>query len=111
MAQAKPLIAFILAVCLALAGAQPQAYTSDLFPNVFNDIVTDGLETPLQIRAFFYLNLAVFNSWASYHPTAVDVFGRSKFRRPEDEHTVENKNTAIYYAILRLYQASPPEFR
>ncbi|KAI0561546.1 PAP2/haloperoxidase-like protein [Gracilaria domingensis] len=89
---------------------QSQAYTFDLFPNVFNAITTDGLETPIQIRAFFYLNLAVFNAWSNYHPTAVDIFGRSRFKRPASEHTIENKNIAIYYCLFRLYQTSPASF-
>ncbi|KAI0559265.1 PAP2/haloperoxidase-like protein [Gracilaria domingensis] len=54
--------------------------------------------------------MATYNAWASYHPTAVDIFGRSRFRRPANEHTRDNKNLAVLYALFRVYEESPHSF-
>ena len=80
------------------------------YPRVFDGQVADGLETAIQIRALFYLNLAAYNCWANYHPTAVDIFGRDRFKRPVEEHTLNNKNIALFYAQLRIYEGSPSSF-
>lgn len=85
-------------------------YPYVIFPRVFDKITTDGLETPIQIRAYFYINLAAWNAWSNYHPTAVDIFGRSRFKRPASEHTTRNKNVAVMFAQYRLYLASPQSF-
>ena len=85
-------------------------YISLVFPAIFDSILIENIETPIQFRAFVYFNLVTFNAWSSYHPTAVDIFGRSRFRRPQSEHTSQNKNTAIIYGLLRLYESSPQSF-
>lgn len=85
-------------------------YPYVLFPRVFDEIVTDPLETPIQVRAYFYLNLGSYNAWSNYHPTAVDCFGRSKYKRPKSEHTVRNKNIAILFTLWRMYQKFPSSF-
>ncbi|CDF36848.1 PAP2/haloperoxidase-like protein [Chondrus crispus] len=81
-----------------------------VFPEVFDRIVVDGLETPIQFRATTYLNIAAWNAWCNYHPTAADIFNRTRFRRPASEHTRDNKNVAVLYALFRLYEASPVSF-
>lgn len=68
------------------------------------------LETPIQARATFFINLANYNAWCNYHPTAVDIFGRSRFRRPVEDHTLENKNVAAFFSMLRLIESSPESF-
>lgn len=82
-------------------------YTGPIFARVFDPIASVGLETPIQIRCFLYLNLAVWNAWSNYHPTAIDIFGRSRFKRPKSEHTLRNKNIATMFSLYRVYQASP----
>lgn len=80
------------------------------FPRVFDGLTIDSLETPIQFRAILYLHLAAWNAWCNYHPTAADIFGRTRFKRPAAEHTRENKNTASLFAIFRVYEASPNNF-
>ncbi|KAI0563330.1 PAP2/haloperoxidase-like protein [Gracilaria domingensis] len=81
-----------------------------VFARIFDNITIDGLETPVQFRATTYYNFAAWNAWSSYHPTAADIFGRTRFKRPPCEHTFENKNTAVLYSIWRAYEASPQSF-
>lgn len=87
-----------------------QAYAYLAYPQIFDGIVVENLETPIQFRALLYLNLATYNAWSNYHPTAADIFGRTRFKQPSSQFTIENKNTAILYALLRLYEASPQSF-
>eukprot|EP00178_Gracilaria_changii_P003176 TRINITY_DN1464_c0_g1_i1.p1 TRINITY_DN1464_c0_g1~~TRINITY_DN1464_c0_g1_i1.p1 ORF type:complete len:530 (-),score=113.08 TRINITY_DN1464_c0_g1_i1:514-2103(-) len=112
----------LLAAVLAIANAQALNKTENtidressvfafvVFPRVFDLLTIDSLETPVQFRAILYLSMATYNAWTSYHPTAVDIFGRSRFRRPTCEHTRDNKNLAILYALYRVYEASPHSF-
>lgn len=87
-----------------------QAYTTLVYPRIFDSILVDRPETPVQFRALLYLNLANWNAWCNYHPTAADSFGRTRFKRPLSEHTLQNKNTATMYALLRIYESSPQSF-
>lgn len=80
------------------------------FPRVFDGVLVDNLETPVQFRGILYLSFAAWNAWCNYHPTAVDMFGRDKFKRPAEEHTRDNKNVAVLYSLYRVYQASPHSF-
>lgn len=86
------------------------AYSDILFPQVIDPQVTHTLETPVQIRAFHYLQLAGWNAWAHYLPRAADIFGRTRFKRPESEHLLSNKNVALIFAMYRVYEASPASF-
>lgn len=107
----------ICAICLLLfpfangsdnsESLQQSIFPTVVFPRVIDPIATQKLETPIQVRCFFYLNMAVWNAWSNYHPTAVDIFGRASFKRPQNEHTTDNKNTAILYSLFRLYQKTP----
>lgn len=85
-------------------------YSDVLFPKVFDPQVTHTLETPIQIRAFHYLQLAGWNAWCNYIPKAADIFGRTRFKRPESEHMLSNKNVALLFSMYRIYEASPPSF-
>lgn len=87
-----------------------QSFAFVAYPIVFDGILADKLETPVQFRALFYLNLASYNAWANYHPTASGIFGRTRFKQNPSQFTAENKNTAILYALLRVYEASPYSF-
>lgn len=80
------------------------------FPRVFDGVTIDNLETPVQFRGILYLSFAAWNAWCNYHPTAADIFGRTKFKRPAAEHTRENKNIAVLYSLYRVYQSSPHSF-
>lgn len=100
---------------VAMGAPKPRALQNNIFwasiyPRVFRPITVDTVETPIQIRAFMYLNVAMWCAWSNYHPTAADFFGRTSFKRPASEHTLENKNTAMMFAILRIYEGSPPSF-
>lgn len=86
------------------------AYSDILFPRVFDPQVTHTLETPIQIRAFNYLQIAGWNAWCNYLPKAADIFGRTKFKRPPSEHTLSNKNVALLFSMYRLFESSPPSF-
>lgn len=86
---------------------QQSIYPSVVLPRVFDPIATNKLETPIQIRCIFYINLAVWNAWSNYHPTAADIFGRTYFKRPSSEFTNSNKNIAILYSIFRMHQTNP----
>ncbi|KAI0562900.1 PAP2/haloperoxidase-like protein [Gracilaria domingensis] len=77
---------------------------------VFDVILAEDLETPQQFRGALYIDIAAWNAWCNYHPTAVDIFGRSRFKRPACEHTIENKNIATVVAVFRIYEASPQSF-
>lgn len=81
-----------------------------VFPKVFDIIVVEGQETPIQFRATTYLNIAAWNAWCNYHPTAADIFNRTRFKRPASEHTRDNKNNAALVAMFRIYEASPNSF-
>lgn len=85
-------------------------FFSKIFPRVFDRTASSGLETPIQIRAFLYMNLAAWNAWSNYHPSAVDIFNRTRFKRPESEHTLQNKNVAMMFAMFRCYEVSPVSF-
>lgn len=106
-------------VFFCIASAQKTENTIDresavlgnlVFPRVFDRITVDLLETPVQFRATTYFNIAAWNAWCNYHPTAADIFNRTRFKRPVQEHTRENKNTAVLFALFRLYEASPQSF-
>lgn len=99
------------------ASAQKSANTIEREQHAFRNLVSPilgppavTLETPIQFRATLYLNLATWNAWCNYHPTAVDIFGRSRFKRPLSEHTIANKNITIMYALLRTIESSPQSF-
>lgn len=86
------------------------AYPDILLPRVFDPQVTHTLETPIQIRAFAYLQLAGWNAWSNYLPKAADIFGRTKFKRPPSEHKLSNKNVALTFSMYRVFEASPSSF-
>lgn len=87
-----------------------QAYAYVAYPQIFDGLIVNNLETPIQFRALLYVNLATYNAWCNYHPTAADIFGRTRSKQPPSEFTTENKNTAILYALLRVYEASPQSY-
>lgn len=80
------------------------------YPTVFDGILVSQLETPVQFRALLYLNLATYNAWSNYHPTAADIFGRTRFKQPPSQFSTANKNVAIFYSLLRLYESQPQSF-
>lgn len=80
------------------------------FPRVFDGVLIDHLETPIQFRGILHLSIAAWNAWCNYHPTAADIFGRTRFKRPAKEHTRKNKNIAVLFALFRLYESSPHSF-
>ncbi len=47
-------------------------------------------------------NVGWFDPLAPYHPTAVGIYSRVP-RRPVNEHTNRNHNTAMFYSLQRLY--------
>lgn len=107
---------FLIPLCFAQSPKTPNTIDREsneanpIVTNIFDRILGDDLETPVQFRGTLYLDFAMWNSWAAYHPTAVDIFGRSRFRRPIEEHTSDNKNTAMILAIFRIYEASPQSY-
>lgn len=119
-----PSVLFLFVLCLPLVFAQhycdgsvsPRAYEGGLlfsdilFPRVFDPQVAHSLETPIQIRAVNYLQIAGWNAWAQYLPKAADIFGRTRFKRPASENKLSNKNVALMFSLYRIYEASPSSF-
>jgi len=54
---------------------------------------------------------AMFDAWAAYDDKAVGTIHGGKLRRPEAERTLENKETAIAYAVYRTATDQLPQFK
>jgi len=53
---------------------------------------------------------AMFDAWAAYDDTAVGTIFAGSLRRPKEERTLENKETAIAYATFRTAVDQLPHF-
>ncbi len=53
---------------------------------------------------------AMFDAWAAYDDTAVGTVFGDKLRRPEEERTQKNRETAIAYAVYRTAIDQLPHF-
>ena len=53
---------------------------------------------------------AMFDAWAAYDDKALGTIHGAKLRRPKDERTTENKETAIAFAVYRTAVDQLPHF-
>lgn len=98
----------MVAVALAAAMSMPRTAAAE------DTVVVHWNETMLQAirntrfapmwaaRGFACLHTAMFDAWAAYDATAVGTEFGGSLRRPEDEQTTLNKQTAISYAAYRV---------
>ncbi|MBX3097162.1 MAG: vanadium-dependent haloperoxidase [Fimbriimonadaceae bacterium] len=63
---------------------------------------TARLGPPQTARAIAMVATAAFDAWACYTPQAVCTLLGGQIRRPAIEHTDENKEVAISYAVYRV---------
>ncbi len=69
---------------------------------------------PMTARAIGMVATAAFDAWACYDPIALGTRFGKRLRRPEAEHTLDNKNKAVSFAAYRvlvdLYPAEKARF-
>ena len=96
----------ILAVCAlsllvaAEAAAQPNVavrWNETLLKAVRNT----GFAPMFTARALGIVHTSMYDAWAAYDPVAVGTQFGGSLRRPEIEHTLENKERATSYAAYR----------
>jgi len=62
---------------------------------------------PMAARALAILHTCIYDAWAAYDPLALSTRLAEFLRRPDAEHTAENKSKAIsyaaYHALVDLY--------
>ncbi|MDB4734080.1 hypothetical protein OAF73_01755, partial [Planctomycetota bacterium] len=76
-------------------------------PVIFQ-VVSPG-DAPLILRTTTLLNNVWFDAIAPYHTTAVGICSTIP-RRPAAEQTDTNRNTAIFYASLRMLESLYPTY-
>ncbi len=83
-----------------------------ILPRLYSVIATDvspSLGDATLINRFrFIVSLAMVDAAAPYHPTAVGMYTRAP-RRPQEEWTNANINTAMMYGAYRALQGLLPE--
>ncbi|MBI3957750.1 MAG: phosphoesterase [Chloroflexi bacterium] len=57
---------------------------------------------PMVARILAMVHTAQYEAWSQYNDPAVGTLLGDRFRRPIDEHTLENKNIAVSYAAYRV---------
>ena len=67
-----------------------------------------GARPTIISRIFFIVTSSMYEAWAAYDVTAVGKTTKGSFRRPENEHTLENQEVAISYAAYRTLEAMFP---
>jgi hypothetical protein len=72
----------------------------------WNEAVLEGvrqstLGPPMVSRALAVVHTAIFDAWAAYDPKAVGTRLGGSLRRPAQERTLENKETAISFGAYR----------
>ncbi|MBM3796853.1 MAG: hypothetical protein FJW31_23020 [Acidobacteria bacterium] len=76
-------------------------------PIIFTDISPSGSDATLVLRFTTMITNAWFDSTAPYHPTAVGIYSRLG-RRPSDQATNRNLNTALLYGSFRVLNSLAP---
>lgn len=74
---------------------------------LYSDVSPTGGDAPLLLRAGAIALTGWFDATAPYHATAVGNYSRIE-RRPEDEATTRNVNTAILYAMQQTMSSLLP---
>lgn len=80
-----------------------------LQPIMLEHVSATGGDATLILRIATVTNNAWFDATAPYHPTAVGVYSHLG-RRPQDEATNSNINTAIMYSTLRILNNLLPTY-
>ena len=70
---------------------------------------------PVSARALAIVHTCMYDAWAAYNPVALGTQFGARLKRPDNEHTPENKSQAISYAAYRalvdLFPAEQARFR
>ncbi|MDT0306367.1 vanadium-dependent haloperoxidase [Streptomyces sp. DSM 44917] len=77
-----------------------------------DDVLADPLasmDVSLIIRVTHLTQNAWFDALAPYHPTAVGIYSRLGRRPASERETNRNKNIALLYAILRVFENVIPQ--
>lgn len=74
-----------------------------------NRIRANGTPPPRAARVLFLMHNAAFNAFAAYDNDVLGTTRGSTLRRPDDEHTLDNKAEAISYACFRVLLKLYPE--
>ncbi len=67
-----------------------------------NDVDRDGALPTIQSRSTGIIFTAMYDAWAAYDEKAVGTMYGGTLRRPAEERTQKNKETAISYAIFNV---------
>jgi hypothetical protein len=78
-----------------------------VIPVIFQSVSPAANDATLVLRITALITNAWFDSIAPYHPTAVGVYSKLA-RRPVEETTDTNRNTAIFYASYRVLNSLLP---
>lgn len=98
----------------ALYGARTTLATESA-ARIWNDqlltaISKDTARPTVHARNLFHLSTAMYDAWAAYDEKAVGSRLGRKLRRPQEEHTLENKKKAIshasYHSLVFVYPES-----
>lgn len=96
-----------------LGGATPNVSHPSAWYVVLQAPVTGGhlgkYETPVAFHKASYIHAAAWSALAPYHPTAKPILQTGIERRPTEEHTTENANIAMIYAMYRVVESLLPE--
>lgn len=65
------------------------------------DVDRVGARPTILARSMAISTNAMYDAWAAYDPVAVGIFYGADISRPESEHSQENKEVAIGYAVYR----------
>lgn len=73
------------------------------------DVDRSGARPTILSRTMSIVMTAMYDAWAAYDEKAVGTRFGGKLRRPKKEHTQQNKETAIAYAVYRSLLGVYPE--
>ena len=65
---------------------------------------------PVVSRFLFILHSAMYDAWAMYDDTAVPTVLDPALKRPEREHTADNKQAAVSYAAYHILMEFYPDY-
>ena len=68
---------------------------------ILSSIRNTHLAPPQTARALAIVHTCIYDGWAAYDKVAVGTRFGGTLRRPENEHTVENKEKAVSFAAYR----------
>lgn len=99
--------------CIPHAKVQPPSLNDPLgYMTALQGLIASGslgrMETPIQYHIMTTIHIAQWNTIAAYHPTAVPAYPTGVDRRPTEEASTVNINTALLYCTLRVVEKAFP---